>query len=136
MDKKNNFKITLAGKSYTLSGNESSEYLKKIGSYIENKYNEFSGNLAFRTQSTELQHILLQLNIADDYFKSREELAIQVRKMEEQKQEMEKLQSSLVALQVKYENLEASTKLIEKKYQEAKARISRMDSRRKNNMNE
>lgn len=135
MERKNNFKITLAGKSYTLSGNESGEYLKNIGSYVESKYNEFSGNLAFRTQSTDMQHILLQLNIADDYFKCREELAIQNRKLEELNAEMEKLQSSLVAMQVKYENLESSTKLIEKKYQDAKARISHLEAKRKSNTN-
>ena len=135
MERKNNFKITLAGKSYTLSGNESSEYLKKIGSYVEDKYNEFSGNLAFRTQSADMQHILLQLNIADDYFKCREELAIQNRKMEELNVEMERLQSSLVAMQVKYENLESSTKLIEKKYQDAKAKISHFETKRKSNTN-
>ena len=121
MERKNNFKITLAGKSYTLSGNESGEYLKNIGSYVESKYNEFSGNL--------------QLNIADDYFKCREELAIQNRKLEELNAEMEKLQSSLVAMQVKYENLESSTKLIEKKYQDAKARISHLEAKRKSNTN-
>lgn len=134
MDKKNSFKITLAGKSYTLSGNESSEYLKNIGSYIEGKYAEYSGNLAFRTQSADMQHILLQLNIADDYFKCREELSIQTRKLEEMNSEIEKLQSSLVAMQVKYENLESSTKLIEKKYQEAKAKISRLEAKLKNNV--
>ena len=79
MEKKNSFNITLAGKSYTLCGEESGEYLKSVGSYIENKYAEFSGNLAFRTQSMDMQHVLLQLNIADDYFKCREKLSIQMR---------------------------------------------------------
>lgn len=134
MNKKNSFKITLAGKSYTLSGNESSEYLQNIGSYIENKYVEFSSNLAFRTQSADMQHILLQLNIADDYFKCREELAIQARKLEEQNAEVEILRNSLVSMQVKYENLESSTKMIEKKYQEAKAKISRLEAKLKNNV--
>lgn len=133
MDKKNNFKIILAGKSYTLSGNESSEYLQKIGSYVERKYNEFSKNLAFRAQSADMQHILLQLNIADDYMKCREELAIQVCKQEEANSEREQLQNALVAMQVKYDNLETSMKLIEKKYQEAKAKISDMENKRKNN---
>ena len=134
MDKKNNFKITLAGKSYTLSGNESSEYLQKIGSYVERKYNEFSKNLAFRTQATDMQHILLQLNIADDYMKCREELAVCTRKLEELNLEREQLQSSLVAMQVKFDNLESSMKLVEKKYQDAKAKISDMENKRKNNV--
>lgn len=134
MEKKNSFNITLAGKSYTLCGEESGEYLKSVGSYIENKYAEFSGNLAFRTQSIDMQHVLLQLNIADDYFKCREKLSIQMRKMEEQSNELEKLKNSLVTMQVKYENLEASAKLVEKKYQEAKARIARLENIQKNSV--
>ena len=69
-----------------------------------------------------------------DYFKCREKLSIQMRKMEEQSVELEKLKNSLVTMQVKYENLEASAKLVEKKYQEAKARIARLDNIQKNSV--
>ena len=127
MEKKNCFNITIAGKSYTLCGNESNEYLKNVGSYIENKYNSFAEEVAFRSQPMDMQHILMQLNIADDYFKCREELYISKRKYEEQSIELEKLKSSLVAMQVKYENLESGTKLIEKKYQQVKDKISRLE---------
>ena len=132
MDKKNSFNITLAGKSYTLCGEESGEYLKKVGSYIEDKYKGYYNNLAFRSQPVDMQHILMQLNIADDYFKCREQLAIQTRKLEEQSLEIEKLQNSLVTMQVRYENLESGTKLIEKKYQEAKDKLTRIEMKLKN----
>ena len=134
MEKKNCFNITLAGKSYTLCGDESNEYLKSVGSYIEGKYNEFSSELSFRTQPVDMQHILLQLNIADDYFKCREKLSISMRKLEEQAAEIEKLQSSLVAMRVKYENLESGAKFVEKKYQESKDKISRLENQLKNKM--
>ena len=127
MEKKNCFNITIAGKSYTLCGNESNEYLKNVGSYIENKYNSFAEEVAFRSQPMDMQHILMQLNIADDYFKCREELYISKRKYEEQSIELEKLKSSLVAMHVKYENLESGTKLMEKKYQQVKDKLSRLE---------
>lgn len=127
MDKKNSFSITLAGKSYTLCGEESCDYLKMVGSYIEEKYKGYYDNLAFRSQPVDMQHILMQLNIADDYFKCREQLAIQSRKYEEQMLEIERLQSSLVNMQVRYENLESGMKLIEKKYQEAKEKLTRLE---------
>ena len=127
MEKKNCFNITIAGKSYTLCGNESNEYLKNVGSYIENKYNSFAEEVAFRSQPMDMQHILMQLNIADDYFKCREELYISKRKYGEQSIELEKLKSSLVAMQVKYENLESGTKLMEKKYQQVKDKLSRLE---------
>ena len=127
MEKKNCFNITIAGKSYTLCGNESSDYLKNVGSYIEHKYNSFAEEVAFRSQPMDMQHILMQLNIADDYFKCREELYISKRKYEEQSVELERLKSSLVAMQVKYENLESGTRLIEKKYQQLKDKISLLE---------
>lgn len=127
MEKKNCFNITIAGKSYTLCGNESGDYLKSVGSYIESKYNSFAEDLSFRSQPMDMQHVLMQLNIADDYFKCREELYISKRKFEEQAMELEKLKNSLVTMQVKYENLESSTKMIEKKYQQVKDKLYHLE---------
>ncbi len=132
MSKKNRFTITLAGKSYTLCGAESADYLKTVGSYIEDKYNGYYSDLAFRSQPVDMQHILMQLNIADDYFKCLESLAIEQRKYEEQCLEVEKLQKTLVDMQVRYENLEASTKLVEKRLQDAKSKITRLEKELKN----
>lgn len=134
MREKNYFDITLAGKSYKLSGEESSEYLKTIADYIEQKYAEYSNNIAFRTQPMDLQHVMLEVNIADDFFKSKEQLEILTRKLDEHAQEMERMKNSLVAMQVKYENLESGTKLTQKKYQEAKMRISQLENLQRKNM--
>ncbi len=135
MEKKNSFSITLAGKPYKLCGEESSEYLSRVGSYIEGKYAKFSSEISFRTLPMDMQHVLLQLNIADDYFKCMEELSLSMRKQEEQAQELEKMKSSLVAMQVKYDNLETSAKMIEKKYQESKDKINKLENRLKNKTN-
>jgi len=132
MGKRNNFNITLAGKTYTLCGEESAEYLKSIGTYIEKKYNGYYDNLSFRSQPVDMQHILMQLNIADDYFKCKEKLELQIRKNEEQNHEMEKLQNTLVSMQVRHENLESIMKFVEKKYQEAKKIISQLEAELKN----
>lgn len=131
MQEKNSFQITLGGKSYKLCGEESGEYLARIASYIEGKYKEFSDNMSFRGQPVDFQHILLQVNIADDCFKAREELAILKRKYEEQTVEMEQLKASLVSSQVKIENLEANSKLIEKRLQDTKAKLIRLQNRQK-----
>ncbi len=132
MEKKNSFSITLAGKPYKLCGEESNEYLSRVGSYIEGKYAKFSSEISFRALPIDMQHVLLQLNIADDYFKCLEELSISKRMQEEQSQELEKLKASLVSMQVKYDNLESSTKLVEKKYQESKDKINKLENRLKN----
>lgn len=134
MKEKNSFQITLAGKSYTLAGNESNEYLKRIADHIEKKYTDYSANISYRTQPMDMQHVMLEVNIADDYFKCKEEVEILTRKLEEQSMELERMKNSLVAMQVKYENLESSTKLTQKNYQDAKARISQLENLQRKNM--
>ena len=64
MKEKNSFQITLAGKSYTLAGNESNEYLKRIADHIEKKYTDYSANISYRTQPMDMQHVMLEVNIA------------------------------------------------------------------------
>ena len=128
MKDKNHFNITLAGKSYTLAGDESSEYLSTVVDYIEGKYADYSANISFRTQPMDMQHVMLEVNIADDYFKCKEQVEILNRKLEEQAAELERMKNSLVSMQVRYENLESSTKLTQKKYQEAKARILQLEN--------
>lgn len=128
MNDKNYFNITLAGKSYTLAGEESSEYLRTVADYIEGKYADYSANISFRTQPMDIQHVMLEVNVADDYFKCKEQVEILTRKLEEQSAEIERMKNSLVAMQVRYENLESGTKLTQKKYQEAKTRISQLEN--------
>ena len=55
----------------TLSGYESEEYLQKVASYINNKLAEYNRVESFRRQPADIQNILVELNIADDYFKAK-----------------------------------------------------------------
>ena len=61
--------VIIGGKVYTLSGYEGEEYLQKVATYINNKLGEFQGMEELRHLSGDMKATLLQLNIADDYFK-------------------------------------------------------------------
>ena len=61
----------IGGKAFTLSGNESEEYLQKVASYINGKMEEYSKMGTFTRQPMDTQNVLIQLNIADDYFKAK-----------------------------------------------------------------
>ena len=63
-------------KVFTLSGYESEDYMQKIASYINNKMTEYGKLDSFRRQSLDRQSVLLQLNIADDYFKAKKQISI------------------------------------------------------------
>ena len=76
MSSKTDTEVIIGGKVFTLSGYESEEYLQKVASYINNKINEYNKVESFRRRPMDTQSVLLQLNIADDYFKSKKQISV------------------------------------------------------------
>ena len=86
MSSRTDVEVIIGGKVFTLSGYESEEYLQKVASYINNKINEYSKIASFKKQPADMQNFLLQLNIADDYFKAKKQISL----LEEEIQRKEK----------------------------------------------
>lgn len=72
MSDKNNTKVLINGQVYTLSGQESEEYIQKVALYINNKLDELKKSDNGQSMSTRLLNVLLSLNIADELFKERD----------------------------------------------------------------
>ncbi|MCT4544056.1 MAG: cell division protein ZapA [Vallitalea sp.] len=72
MSSKNDTKVIIGGNVYTLSGNESEEYIQRVALYINNKLDELKASENGQFLNTRLMSILLAINIADDYFKAKE----------------------------------------------------------------
>ena len=70
MSDKTKVDVLIAGKTYTISGYESDEYIQRVGLYVDRKMNEVlkSNN----TLSTAIAAILTAINVADDFFKAHE----------------------------------------------------------------
>ncbi len=85
MSAKTDTEVVIGGKMFTLSGYESEEYLQKVASYINNKITEYSKVDSFRRQAPDTQGILLQLNIADDYFKAKKQISLLEERSEERR---------------------------------------------------
>jgi cell division protein ZapA len=68
MPDKTRVDVLIAGKTYTISGYESDEYIQRVGLYVDRKMSEVlrSNN----TLSTSIAAVLTALNVADDYFKA------------------------------------------------------------------
>ena len=76
MSAKTDTEVIIGGKVLTVSGNESAEYLQKVASYINNKVNEYTKMDSFKRQSADKQNMLIQLNIADDFFKAKKQIEL------------------------------------------------------------
>ena len=90
MSAKTSAEVVIDGKVYTLSGYEGEEYLQKVASYINGKINEFTSIEEYRHIPLNMKNTLIQLNIADDYFKAKD----QVEKLERDLENKEKERNS------------------------------------------
>ena len=97
MAEKTSAEVIIGGKVYTLSGYEGEEYLQKVATYINNKLGEFQGMEELRHLSGDMKATLLQLNIADDYFKAK----TQVEKLEREIEQKEKEISNMILFPIR-----------------------------------
>lgn len=103
---KNDTEVIIGGKVITLSGYESEEYLQKVASYINNKIAEYNRVDSFRRQPLDLQNVLLQINLADDYFKAKKQIDSLEEELEAKDRELYDLKHELIASQIKLESKE------------------------------
>ena len=89
MSLKTSADVLIGGKIYTLSGYESEEYLQKVASYINSKISEIEELEQFRRLQADMKSTLLELNIADDYFKAKEQAEKLEQAVREKEQSME-----------------------------------------------
>lgn len=128
MSTKTDTEVIIAGKVFTLSGYESEEYLQKVASYINNKIAEYSKVDSFKRQSIDTQNVLMQLNIADDYFKAKNQIARLEEEIQNKEKEMYDLKHELIASQIKLENMEKNIRNLQKEANENDKKIIRLET--------
>lgn len=74
------------------------------------------------------QNVLLQLNIADDYFKAKKQISILEEDLKSKNDEVYALKHDLIAAQMKLENTEKSVKSLQKEANENAKQIVRMET--------
>ena len=83
MNKKNGVEVIINGKRVSLGGYESEEYLQRVASYLNAKYNELKQMESYRMLDAEMKNMYLQLNLADDYFKLKKQMEETTKELEE-----------------------------------------------------
>lgn len=128
MSVKTDTEVIIGGKVFTLSGYESEEYLQKVASYINNKFNEYNKMDGFKRQSVDTQSILLQLNIADDYFKAKKQISLMEEELQRKEKELYDLKHELVSAQMKMDNLEKSNRELQAQNTEHAKKIVKLET--------
>ena len=115
MDSKVDGEGVIGGKVYTICGYENEEYFQKIAAYINSKLNEFHSSDAMKTLNQDYRNILMQINIADDYFKAKKQIQLMEEEMRAREKEIYDLKHELISNQIKLENSEKTGKKLTEK---------------------
>lgn len=107
---KNETEVIIGGRTYTLSGYESEEYLQKVAAYINGKISDFKKSDVYRRQTLDMQAVMIELNIADDYFKAKKTADGLETDMDGRDKEIYDLKHELISAQLK---LDAANQEIE-----------------------
>lgn len=115
MSSKNNTEVIINGKIYTISGYESEDYLQKVASYINNKITEFDSIEAYKKLGNDMQRTLLELNIADDYFKAKKQADSLEADVSSKDKQLYDIKHELIAAQIKLEALEKEKEAMQRR---------------------
>ena len=107
MSAKNTVTVVIGGKVTKLSGYESEEYLQRVAAYLNHKMNELSELKGWNRMTAEMKNTLLALNIADDYFKARNQAEVFDEDLQNKDKELYELKQQIVELQMELDELTA-----------------------------
>ena len=104
MADKNDIPVVINGRIYNLSGYENTDYLQEVANYMNSKITECKAAEGFRRLNAEYQNILLAINIADDYFKVKNESGKLSAQDDEKEKQIYDLRHEVIETQIKYES--------------------------------
>ena len=128
MSSKNDTKVVINGKVYTLSGYESEEYLQKVAVYINNKINDFKKIDGYKRLNMDNQRILLELNIADDYYKAKKQADAVEAELHSKDKQLYDVKHELIAAQIQVEALEKENEALKKQLNENELKIVKLEA--------
>lgn len=131
MSSKNKTQVIIAGKIYTLSGYESEEYLQRVAAYLNGKISEFRNVDGYQRLSPDMKSILLNLNTADDYFKTKNKIEELEQSLSEKDRDIYELRHELITAQIRLENAEKQIQELEDRNAELQKENIQIEARLK-----
>ena len=127
MVQKNDIKVVINNKVYTLSGQESEDYLQNVATYINGKIAECQSSEAYRRFNAEYQNVLLALNIADDYFKAKDQVNQMLTEDDDKDKQIYDLRHEVIEVQIKYESAQKMIEEYKDKISELQREIIKLE---------
>jgi cell division protein ZapA len=128
MSAKKSTNVIIGNKMYTLSGYEEEDYLHKVATYINHKIEEVEKIDNYKQLSTDMKTVMLNLNLADDYFKAKDRVESNEQDLKHKDQEIYNLKHELVTNQVTTEELEKQISDLKEENQELKLHKAKLEA--------
>ena len=103
--------VVIDKKEYNLSGFEEEDYLQRVAAYINQKITEMNQQDSYKRIPQDMKNLMLNLNLADDYFKAKEQAGSSSDKFSDLEKEIFDLKHQLVDAQMQLDD--ANTKITE-----------------------
>ncbi len=128
MNTKNDVEVVIGGKQYTLSGYESSEYLQKIATHINDKLSKFREQDGYARLDADVKNVLLAINLADDYYKAQKSADGLQKANEDLEKEIFDLKHDLIAMKNQLEEREQQLETLEKEKTHSEHKAIRLEA--------
>ena len=134
MSSKNYIDVVIDGKIYNIGGFESEAYLQKVASYINNMIVEFKQNESYRMQKIDMQRILLEINIANDYFKAKKQADVLESDLEIKEKEVYDLKHAFMSADIKVETAKDELSKANDKIKDLEREVIELKAKLKSNI--
>ncbi len=129
MSSKTDIQVVIGGKVYTLSGYEGEDYLQKIALYINNKMAELNDTPNYRRLNSDMQKILLELNMADDYYKAKSQIEVLEQDIEDKDKVEYDLKHELISSQIRLEEADKEIENLKAEINELQKQIVKLETK-------
>ena len=126
---KTDTQVVIGGKVYTLSGYEGEEYLQKIALYINNKIAELNEMPNYKRLNSDMQKILVDLNLADDFHKAKSQIESLEQEIEEKDRMEYDLKHDLISAQIKLEDAQKEIETLKSEINEPQKQIVKLEAK-------
>mgnify|MGYP002861759493 CR=1 FL=1 len=128
MSAKKSTEVLIGGKKYNISGYDEEEYLQRIASYINGKLREYNEVESFRKLQPEMKATFVEINIADDYFRAKEQIDKLESDVDTKDQDIFKFKHDLINAQVENEELKSKLEKLENEKKELQLAKTKLEA--------
>jgi len=131
MTEKNEVQVIIDGKVLTMSGFESNEYLQKVANYINDMIVEYYKADSFKHAGKDIQHRLIEINIADELFKAKDKVEKLTEELKIKENELYDMKHDVINKEMALGDLKDAHKKATEQLQEAAKKIVQLETQLK-----